>query len=109
MNASVPVVYYKSKTLNNGEHPLMLRITKDRKSKYQSLGISIPLQYWDLSKNQPKRNCPDRDAILRLITEKMEQYHIVFFLVNSLPTMFYSYFLKRIVREFLNMKPITLP
>lgn len=74
MNASVSVVYYKNKTLSNGEHPLMLRITKDRKSKYQSLGISIPPQFWDFTKNQPKRNCPNRDAILRLIAEKTKQY-----------------------------------
>ncbi len=74
MNASVSVVYYKNKTLSNGEHPLMLRITKDRKSKYQSLGISIPPQFWDFEKNQPKRNCPNKDAILRLITEKTKEY-----------------------------------
>ncbi len=74
MNASVSVVYYKNKTLSNGEHPLMLRITKDRKSKYQSLGISIPPQFWDFTKNQPKHNCPNRDAILRLIAEKTKQY-----------------------------------
>lgn len=52
----------------------MLRITKDRKSKYQSLGISIPPQFWDFTKNQPKRNCPNKDAILRLISEKTKQY-----------------------------------
>ena len=74
MNTSVSVVYYKNKTLSNGEHPLMLRITKDRKSKYQSLGISIPPQFWDFEKNQPKRNCPNKDAILRLITEKTKEY-----------------------------------
>lgn len=74
MNTSVSVVYYKNKTLSNGEHPLMLRITKDRKSKYQSLGVSIPPQFWDFEKNQPKRNCPNKDAILRLITEKTKEY-----------------------------------
>ncbi|WP_237566973.1 Arm DNA-binding domain-containing protein [Odoribacter sp. Z80] len=52
----------------------MLRIIKDRKSKYQSLGLSIPPQFWDFEKNQPKRNCPNRDAILRLITEKTKEY-----------------------------------
>ena len=52
----------------------MLRITKDRKSKYQSLGISIPPQLWDFTKNQPKRSCPNRDTILRLISEKTKQY-----------------------------------
>ena len=29
MNASISVVCYKSKTLSNGEHPLMFRISKD--------------------------------------------------------------------------------
>ncbi len=29
MNASVSVVCYKSETLSNGEHPLMLQISKD--------------------------------------------------------------------------------
>ncbi len=52
----------------------MFRITKDRKTKYQSLGISIPPKFWDFDKNRPKRNCPNRDAILRLITEKTKKY-----------------------------------
>lgn len=74
MNTYVSIIYYKHKTLTNGEHPLMLRITKERKSKYQSLGISIHPDFWDFEKNQPKRNCPNRDAILRLITEKTKEY-----------------------------------
>ena len=41
MSTSITVVCYKSKTLSNGEHPLMLRICQDRKTKYQSLGVSI--------------------------------------------------------------------
>lgn len=52
----------------------MLRITQNRKTKYQSLGISILPQFWDFTKNQPKRNCPNRDAIIRLIAEKTKQY-----------------------------------
>ena len=39
MNASVSVVCYKSKVLSNGKSPLMLRVTKDRKPQYVSLGI----------------------------------------------------------------------
>ena len=74
MNTSVSVIYYKYKTLSNGNHPLMLRIIQDRKSKYLSLGISIHPQFWDFTKNQPKRNCPNRDAILKLIAEKTKQY-----------------------------------
>lgn len=74
MNASISAICYKYKTLKNGECALMLRIIKDRKIKYQSLGISILPQFWDFEKNQPKRNCPNKDAILRLITEKTKEY-----------------------------------
>ena len=39
MNGTIKVLCYKSKTLSNGEHPLMLCVCKDNKRKYQSLGI----------------------------------------------------------------------
>ncbi|MCI5818322.1 MAG: Arm DNA-binding domain-containing protein [Paraprevotella sp.] len=32
----------------------MLRVTKDRKLKYVSLGISLNPANWDFSKNEPK-------------------------------------------------------
>ena len=41
MSETIKVLCYKSKTLSNGEHPLMLCVCKDRKRKFQSLGISI--------------------------------------------------------------------
>jgi hypothetical protein len=41
MNASISVVCYKSKTLSNGENPLMVQVSKNGKRKYQSLGVSI--------------------------------------------------------------------
>ena len=53
MNATVNVLCYKSKTLSNGEHPLMIRVCKDGKKKYVSLGISVKPQYWDFEKNRP--------------------------------------------------------
>ena len=49
MDATISVVCYKSKTLSNGEHPLMLRISKDGKKKYQSLGIICKSQVLGLS------------------------------------------------------------
>ena len=39
MNACISVACYKSKTLSNGENPLMLQVSKGGKRKYQSLGI----------------------------------------------------------------------
>ncbi len=64
MNTCISIVYYTSKTLSNGEHPLMLRVAKDGKKKYNSIGVSIHPQFWDFTKNQPKRSCPNREAIL---------------------------------------------
>jgi len=39
MKATVNVLCYKSKKLANGEHPLVIRVCKNGKKKYQSLGI----------------------------------------------------------------------
>ena len=36
MNATVNVLFYKSKTLNNGEHPLIIRVCKGGKKKGSS-------------------------------------------------------------------------
>lgn len=71
MNASISVVCYKSKTLSNGEHPLMLQISKHGKRKYQSLGISIHADNWDFLKNKPKANCPDGEYIQKIISDKI--------------------------------------
>lgn len=74
MNATVNVLCYKSKTLSNGEHPLMIRVCKDGKKKYVRLGISVKPQYWDFEKNRPKRNCPNKEQINTLIKEKEQKY-----------------------------------
>ena len=49
MDATISVVCYKSKTLSNGEHPLMLRISKDGKKKYQKFGNICKSQVLGLS------------------------------------------------------------
>ena len=52
----------------------MVRVTKDRKLKYVSLGISVNPEHWDFSKNQPKAECPNREYIELLISEKIRAY-----------------------------------
>lgn len=74
MDATVNVLCYKSKTLSDGSHPLMLCVTKDGKRKYQSLKVSILPQFWDFTKNKPKRNCPNKEFIQKLINDKIEEY-----------------------------------
>ena len=41
MKANIEVICYKYKPLKDGTLPLMLRVTKDRKRKYVSLGLSL--------------------------------------------------------------------
>ena len=69
-NATINVVCYKWKTLANGEHPLMLRVCKDGKAKYQSLGISVNPKHWNFKKNEPKPKCPNFEQIQKIILDK---------------------------------------
>lgn len=71
METTVKVLCYKSKTLANGEHPLMVCVCKDRRRKYQSLGISIHPTHWDFKKNEPNELCPNRDEIRLLIQQRL--------------------------------------
>ena len=72
-NATINVVCYKWKTLANGEHPLMLRVCKDGKAKYQSLGISVNPTHWNFKKNEPKQKCPNYEHIQKIILDKKEE------------------------------------
>ena len=74
MSATINVICYKSKVLKNNENPLMLRVTKDRKSRYLSLGISINPIFWDFEKNKPKVNCPNKEEIQQIIIQKTKEY-----------------------------------
>lgn len=73
MNTTIETVLYTSKTLSNGQHPILLRLTKNRKRKYISLHISLAPQYWDAEKCKPRRNCPDKERIEALIQQKTQE------------------------------------
>lgn len=51
---SISVVLYKSKTLANGEHPIMLRVCYNAKRKYISMGISCRVAEWSETKQKVK-------------------------------------------------------
>ena len=53
MKSSLPtvtVILYKSKTLANGEHPIMLRLCHNGQRKYKSLGLSCSEKMWNEKK-----------------------------------------------------------
>ena len=45
-NMKIAVILYKTNTLANGEHPLMVRITQNKTRKYISLGIPVTNPGW---------------------------------------------------------------
>ena len=74
MNATVNIVCYKWKELANGENPLMICVCKDGKRKYKSLGISVKAEHWNFEENKPKNNCPNKEQILKLISDKTSEF-----------------------------------
>lgn len=74
MAITVNVLCYKSKTLGNGEHPLMICVCMDGKRKYKSLGVSVRAEHWNFEKNIPKSNCPNKEYINILIANKKKEY-----------------------------------
>lgn len=74
MRTTVSVICYKSKILADGTHPLMLRITKDGKRVFKSLGISVLPQDWDFKKEQPKPRCFHCDLIRKKLLQIEMQY-----------------------------------
>jgi len=74
MDATITVICYKSKVLSNGESPLMLRITKNRRRSMKSLGISLHPEYWNFEKNEPKPDCPNKKELEQLILKTKIEY-----------------------------------
>ena len=72
--ATVRVVLFTSKTLANGEHPLMLCITQNRKRKYMALQISCSPDLWNDDRNEPKKTHPDKRRIESIIAKKIAEY-----------------------------------
>ena len=74
LTTSVEAICLNYRPKKDNTYPLMLRLTKSGKRKYVSLGLSVEERFWDFKKNSPKRNCPDREAILSVIERKSKQY-----------------------------------
>jgi integrase len=71
----ISIILYKSKTLADGSHPLMVRISQLKARKYFSTGLSCQAQWWDFDKHVPKRNHPDRNLLEAILSKKKAAYH----------------------------------
>jgi len=70
---TVSVICYKYKPLKNGELPIKIRISKDRKTRYINLGVSIKIDEWDFEKNQLKAECPNKETLEKLFSNKISE------------------------------------
>jgi integrase len=71
--ASAKILLYTSKILSNGEHPIMMRIIKDRKPKYVATGKSCSKELWDHKTNRPKSRHPYKRELDILINTKLKE------------------------------------
>ncbi|HKR03999.1 MAG TPA: site-specific integrase [Bacteroidia bacterium] len=69
--SSIKIIYRKDKSNNNNEHPLYLRITKHRKSKYISLQIYLKPEHWDIKESRVKKSHPNSQKLNHYIRKKV--------------------------------------
>ncbi|MFV0311023.1 MAG: Arm DNA-binding domain-containing protein, partial [Dysgonomonas sp.] len=50
---------YTYKVLSNGESPLVIRLTQNKKRKYVRLNITLSPEYWDSKRDKLKSSCPN--------------------------------------------------
>jgi len=72
-NTSIKVILYTSKILKNGESPIMLRVIKNRKAKYISVGHSCNSKQWDIKQQRPKNSHPNKRMLDILIESKINE------------------------------------
>lgn len=73
--ATIKAILYKSKSYANGEHPIYLRLTKDRKRSYRSVrGLTCHPYYWNDKKNEPRKSHPDRERLNKILNDTIQAY-----------------------------------
>ena len=74
MSTTIRVEFDRLRAKKNGEVPLYLCVTKDRKRNRISLGISVSPEHWDIEKECPRKNCPNKESIEKIITDKKAEF-----------------------------------
>jgi integrase/recombinase XerD len=73
MSISVKIILFTSKVLNSGEHPVMLRIIKDRKIKYIALAFHCKADEWDEKDGSFKKRHPNAAKRNLLLAKEKER------------------------------------
>lgn len=70
---SISAILYTSKSLRNGEHPIMLRISYNNQRKYKSLGYSCSIREWNDNKSEVRANHPNSIDINTIIRKEVKK------------------------------------
>ena len=70
---SVKIIHRQDKQNSNGEHPLYLRIIKNRKPKYIALGIYLTNELWDDENKRVKKSHPNAGRLNNFIATKVSE------------------------------------
>ena len=68
--ATTKIILNLKKIKKNGEAPLYLRLTNNRKVNYMSIGLYIPPKNWDPDKQEIIGKIPDRDYLKAYVANK---------------------------------------
>ena len=74
--AKAKIILFTSKTYKDGKHPIMLRVSHKRKSKYFSLQISCTQKHWDKERSRLHRSFKgfaNHNAMLDFWQQKADQ------------------------------------
>lgn len=71
----IKAVLYKSKVMSDGKHPVMIRITKNRKSSYKSTGFSCTIAQWSKKDNEANNKHPQQEALNKKIRVIINELH----------------------------------
>lgn len=74
MAVTVKVLIMKNKINSEGEHPVYLRITKDRISRYQAIGINVKQVYWDENNRKVKKGHPNSVRVNHMIAQRVAEF-----------------------------------
>ena len=74
MRIKIDVIGEKNRLSKNGEMPLTIRLTQNKRRRYVRIGIEIKPEYWDEIKNKVRPNCPNGEYIESIITSKLGEY-----------------------------------
>jgi integrase/recombinase XerD len=73
--ATIKILLRTDKKNKSNEAPLWIRITKNRKSRYVSLGKSIKIEDWDEQNNTVRKSHPNSVRLNKFIARKVADAH----------------------------------